>query len=376
MKIGTNIKRLRRGRDMTQEQLAEYMNVSVSAVSQWELGKTMPDIAMIPPLCALFKVTSDELLGIDDSRREAEIDEVISEAYVVFDKNRHEDALSMLRDALKRYPDSYKLMDVIASSLCGLVAQGKVDGDNGNGEICDLVDRILADCTDNSIRNSAITTACLTYPKVGRAEEAITLANSMSGARSALDLLSFVHTGQQKIDTIRSRIWRIYNDFQCAITDLAYEKDENDSYILSEDDRLTLLGKRLPLSDIMFEDGNSLFFSHWCESGCTELAEIYAHRQDAENTLKYAAMAAEYSKIFDTYDPDAKYTSVLLRGIAAGAVYTYGTTFCAETLKWYRGDHCFDFIRNDEHFAAIMRDLEETANTVKVAVASATRDRV
>ena len=38
MTLGQNIKKLRRGRDITQEQLAQYMNVSVSAVSQWESG--------------------------------------------------------------------------------------------------------------------------------------------------------------------------------------------------------------------------------------------------------------------------------------------------------------------------------------------------
>ena len=36
MQIGTNIKRLRREKEMTQESLAEYLGVSVSAVSQWE----------------------------------------------------------------------------------------------------------------------------------------------------------------------------------------------------------------------------------------------------------------------------------------------------------------------------------------------------
>ena len=44
MEIGTIIKKYRRERDMTQEQLAEYLRVSVSAVSQWESGKTAPDL--------------------------------------------------------------------------------------------------------------------------------------------------------------------------------------------------------------------------------------------------------------------------------------------------------------------------------------------
>lgn len=38
MKIGENIRNARRRQDMTQEQLAEYLNLSVSAVSQWESG--------------------------------------------------------------------------------------------------------------------------------------------------------------------------------------------------------------------------------------------------------------------------------------------------------------------------------------------------
>ena len=41
MKIGENIRNARRRQDMTQEQLAEYLNLSVSAVSQWESGGSL-----------------------------------------------------------------------------------------------------------------------------------------------------------------------------------------------------------------------------------------------------------------------------------------------------------------------------------------------
>ncbi len=36
MSIGTKVKKLRRERDMTQEQLADYLGISAKAVSQWE----------------------------------------------------------------------------------------------------------------------------------------------------------------------------------------------------------------------------------------------------------------------------------------------------------------------------------------------------
>ena len=65
MDIGKNIKRYRQEFNMTQEKLAELLNISVSAVSQWESEKTIPDISLIPTLCSLFHVSSDVLLGIN-----------------------------------------------------------------------------------------------------------------------------------------------------------------------------------------------------------------------------------------------------------------------------------------------------------------------
>ena len=41
MSIGSKIKVLRRGKDMTQEELAEMLGVSSKAVSQWECGGSL-----------------------------------------------------------------------------------------------------------------------------------------------------------------------------------------------------------------------------------------------------------------------------------------------------------------------------------------------
>ena len=61
MNIGIKIKKFRHERDLTQEQLAEYLNVSVPAVSQWESGKTVPDVSTLLALANFFSVTLDEL---------------------------------------------------------------------------------------------------------------------------------------------------------------------------------------------------------------------------------------------------------------------------------------------------------------------------
>lgn len=63
--IGKNIKRLRRGRGYSQEQLARKLNVTQGAVSHWEQGANTPDTAQLLALARVFDVSLDEFT--DDS---------------------------------------------------------------------------------------------------------------------------------------------------------------------------------------------------------------------------------------------------------------------------------------------------------------------
>ena len=61
--IGKRILKLRKERNMTQVDLADRLGISYQAVSSWERGNSMPDIAKIPELAELFQVSIDELIG-------------------------------------------------------------------------------------------------------------------------------------------------------------------------------------------------------------------------------------------------------------------------------------------------------------------------
>ena len=64
MSIGKRIMTLRKGKGLTQEQLAERVSVSPQAVSKWENDVSCPDIAIIPKLAEVLGVSTDELLGV------------------------------------------------------------------------------------------------------------------------------------------------------------------------------------------------------------------------------------------------------------------------------------------------------------------------
>ena len=60
-----NLKQLRKDAMMTQKQIAERLNVVESCYANWEQGRTEPNIESIKKLCAIFKVSSDVVLGIN-----------------------------------------------------------------------------------------------------------------------------------------------------------------------------------------------------------------------------------------------------------------------------------------------------------------------
>ena len=61
-KIGTFLKELRKEKELTQEQLAETLNVSRRTVSRWETGSNLPDLDLLVEMADLYQVDLRELL--------------------------------------------------------------------------------------------------------------------------------------------------------------------------------------------------------------------------------------------------------------------------------------------------------------------------
>jgi len=63
LNFAENLRKLRRDRGLTQEQLSEKLGVSFQTVSRWETGVVYPDIELLPVIAELFDSRVDELLG-------------------------------------------------------------------------------------------------------------------------------------------------------------------------------------------------------------------------------------------------------------------------------------------------------------------------
>ena len=141
--IGDVIRELRRERHLTQEELAEQLNVTSQAVSKWESGAGLPDISQIVPLANVFGVPTDVLFGrvsTDDAEIERIIEEIeapLRERMSTEEENRAANvkAYEAYQDTLRIYPNNIRLLH-LALGAGNNLADGYIEsGEKEKAEI-------------------------------------------------------------------------------------------------------------------------------------------------------------------------------------------------------------------------------------------------
>lgn len=107
--LGAKIRELRKKKNLTQEELAEKLNISSQAVSKWENGTCYPDMAQIPILASFFGVSLDELFNYDKAQLDEKIDKIIQKAGNYF-WGVPQKCKEIYLEALKEYPSNERLL--------------------------------------------------------------------------------------------------------------------------------------------------------------------------------------------------------------------------------------------------------------------------
>lgn len=212
--IGENIKRLRRSQGMTQEQLAELLNVSCAAVSKWESSSTYPDITTIIPLAGVFGVSIDELMGYNAARMEAEVEKLLADYRQLQIDGKYGEARELITKARKTYPNDYRIMHWYMWNLAG----GSAANDPKtlqlyHDEFLQICDCILGGCTDESLRLEAMTMKAKLLHAGGDTEAAMEILSQFP---------SWATTAGQKSeqlfpkDTKEFRYWNRRNLYELA----------------------------------------------------------------------------------------------------------------------------------------------------------------
>ena len=115
--LGENIRKLRRDRQLTQEQLAEALDVSFQAVSKWENKAAYPDIELLPVIADFFDVSVDMLIGMDAARKENEIEKIFKHSFELMHEGKAYENMCYLREKLKEYPNNLELLSGLAGAI-------------------------------------------------------------------------------------------------------------------------------------------------------------------------------------------------------------------------------------------------------------------
>lgn len=114
--IGENIKRLRKERDLTQEMLAKFLNVSYQSVSKWERGESYPDITLVPAIASFFGVTTDTILGVQTIEQENKIKSYLDKYNALCNSDdKQEELEQIMKQAITEFPGDYRLLSCYLS---------------------------------------------------------------------------------------------------------------------------------------------------------------------------------------------------------------------------------------------------------------------
>lgn len=366
--IGTIIRNLRRQRDMTQEQLAEYLGITSRAVSQWECGRTAPDIAQLPVLANIFEVSADVLLGINTGEKEKEIQAAVEEAEALACKGYSAEASALLRPKLKEYPDSCRLMRALMNSLFN--ERQDLEGDAREEitrELIMLGEKILETCTEDDIRHSAIQTLCIIYPETGEIKRPLALAEKMPCSYCDRDsLLRYIYSGagmgQKRFEHIRSEVSKTIDLLECV---LCYNNAplEDGSRPYTGEEMTLLREKYFAIMEILFEDHNYGFYSCRLAVLHEHHAASFARLGRFDDALRHLRTAADFAVEHDLHFVPEKgaYTCLLLRNRTYEVPYYGSSQNISMCLLENLQSKCYDPLRKEEGFCEIEAMLKKTA---------------
>ncbi len=174
-KFSDIIKTLRKQRGLTQEQMAEAMNISCQAISKWETNASYPDISFLPILADYFGCSIDYLLGHDTSHIQEEINAICLKAQALFETHEYLSAAALLREALIKHPGNEKIMYNLAWALSGTLNEHPDYYD----EAILLYHKILEISTDTNMRTIVVRDLVYRYGTKGETEKALAYANQL-----------------------------------------------------------------------------------------------------------------------------------------------------------------------------------------------------
>lgn len=363
MTIGERIKHLRKENDVTQEKIADYLNISYQAISKWENNTACPDISFIVPLANFFGVTTDVILGRNEEEQENEIKGFKREGSRLANLGLVKEEIPLWRSAVLKYPKNFECLTMLAYSLFNTINSGVFDEDETNkciAEAIEICERIMEDCTENRHRGSATQMLTMIYGNERRPfydeEKAVKYASEASNVCCCSDVLLVSAYGYTSEKAIEQK-----HENTVKFTDFLHGYIVH-SFYSNADEYISALNTMLGIWNAIFYDGNFLFFHCRIAEIYRYLAIKYAELNDKEKAIEALYQAKKHAlNYMNIPDEEQHFTSIFVCKATHNNSYT-SKNFTGSELDLIREtleNKAFDFMRETTKFKEFDQSLTE-----------------
>ena len=222
MSVGKVIRKYRKMKNLTQEEMAERLGVTAPAVNKWENENSYPDIMLLAPIARLLGISLDTLLSFREELTVEEVNEIVREADQKLKTESFETAFEWARKKLEEYPNCEMLilnLAVLLEAQCMLQDVPKMD--EYDGYVHSLYLRVLSS-TDETVRvraADALVGRCMRKKQYEEAEKYLEYFSVQNPERKRKQAQIYAETGRIR-EACKAYEELLFSDYQRASMEL------------------------------------------------------------------------------------------------------------------------------------------------------------
>ena len=282
LNFAENFKRLRKEKGVTQEKLAEALDVSSQSVSRWELSICYPDVELLPSIANYFGVTVDSLLSNDACSKERDREIFNQKIDMLSDESA--ERIDFVREYCRKYPDD----DYYSYNMVCAVRDHLLSAPSDNERYMPLMLKHAQKLLETQYRNAVIqlmVTVCddkdlpswlnMSPYRAGFSRRACLVSRaSVQGTPAE----AYIQHGLEMLETMADQLDARCPDAMGAQRKVVFQKD--------------VLRTIRSFGNGVVPDGWKLFYAYKqlvlsaCLFGCSEMDEGWANFDEAMETCK------------------------------------------------------------------------------------------
>ena len=342
MEIGETIRKYRKEKEMTQEQLAKLLGVTASAVNKWERGGACPDITLLLPLARALSVSLDTLLSYQESLGKEEVYEILQELKERMQQDSYQEVFGWVQDKIHTFPNCEELIVQAAVVLNAYrIVNAVPESEQYDGQILDWFEQGLAS-GDEELRvmaAEALYTFYLSRQDYEKAGAYLQYFSDQNPEKKYRQALLYGRLGQME-EAYRTYEELLYQEQNRAMMIL------NGIYILAlqEEDlaRAHYIADKIEQIAGSFEMGRYYEVSHRLELAVKE--------QDKETCLKLAGEMLDVLPDICGFTKSPLYSHMTFKKVEED----FGGTMRESLLKYFRDEETFGFMEQDERWEPLV----------------------